>query len=257
MSEHRQARRAARHAPIRRATPTRPSASGPGDRIANADEIAGFFREDCRNLRDSLQLEMVAAQYELRMRSVESPEGIPVGHALSAGVVAALERHGDALSHAILRGLEHLARGDTGERSAAAVQRLALNGVALPAKFGDVAGARPTAAWRATGEPGEYVLFTEFEHPRAARHTVAIFVDPRRGGTAKHVCLLDAMTAIDGDGPFHPDAMEALDYPQAGQLVREVLERSFGPDVANADDFRVPIAAARARSMQAFANQPA
>jgi hypothetical protein len=51
--------------------------------------------------------------------------------------------------------------------------------------------------------------------------------------------------------------MDALEYPQAGQLLREVLERSFGPDVADTDDFRVLLAAARARSMQAVANQPA
>jgi hypothetical protein len=64
------------------------------------------------------------------------------------------------------------------------------------------------------------------------------------------------MTAIDGDGPFHPDAMEALEYAQAGELLRKVLERSFGPDVAGTDDFRVLIAAARARSMQALRVAP-
>src|SRR4051812_3871747 len=75
----------------------------PGDPITAASEVARYFREDCRPLRDSLQLEMVAAQYWLRMRDAVSREGVPVGEAIGAGVVAALERHGDPLSHAILR----------------------------------------------------------------------------------------------------------------------------------------------------------
>src|SRR4051794_856821 len=62
MSEQPQAQHADRRAPFRKATPTRQSAAGPGDRIANATAVAGYFREDCRPLSDSLQLEMVVAQ---------------------------------------------------------------------------------------------------------------------------------------------------------------------------------------------------
>src|SRR4051794_1813225 len=127
------------------------------DRIASAREVAGYFREDCRTLRDSLQLEMVVAQYHLRMRDALTSQRIPVGDAVSAGVVAELERHGDPLSHAILRGLGYIATGPTAQRSSEAVARLAERGVGLPRDFADVTEARPVAAWRAIdgGHTGE------------------------------------------------------------------------------------------------------
>ena len=43
--------------------------------------------------------------------------------------------------------------------------------------------------------------------------------------------------------------MESLDIPAAGALMREVLERSYGPSGAETDDYRVLIAQARARAM--------
>src|SRR3954471_14357107 len=94
------------------------------ERIASASEVAGFFRDDCRTLRDSLQLEMVVAQYLIRMRDVSSPQGVPVGDATSAAVIAELERHADPLSHAILRAVAYLGTGETGQRAADAVARL-------------------------------------------------------------------------------------------------------------------------------------
>ena len=62
--------------------------------------MAIYFREDCRTLRDSLQLEMVVAQYCLQIRDVRTTAGVPVGDAVGVGVVAELEGHGDPLSHA-------------------------------------------------------------------------------------------------------------------------------------------------------------
>lgn len=252
MSENRQQRHANRPAPIRTADPKRQSASGPGDRTASVHEVATYFREDCRALRDSLQLEMVVAQYELRIRSVVSPDGVPVGDALSAGVIAELERHDDPLSHAILRGLEYLATGTTAQRSAEAAARIAARGVALPAQFADVAEARPVGAWRETGGAGdgEYALFVDFAYRLGTRHALALFVEPRRGGVVKHLGLLSAMTELDSDDPFHPSALEPLEVATAGALMRKVLDRSFrrpGPDV---DDYRVVIALARAHSME-------
>jgi len=232
-----------RHSPIRKATATRQSASGPGDRIASLGDIAGFLREDCRPLGNSLQLEMVVAQYELRLR-----------HGLGAGVVAELERHGDPLSRAILIGLEDLSASEADRGLAAdAVVRLAEAGVGLSARFADVAGARPLGAWRASegGRPGEYVLFAEFEHPLGTRHSLALFVDPRRGGVAKHIGLLSPMGEIGLSGPFHPDAMDRVEIAATGVLLRELLERSFGgPTLTGTDDYRVLVAAARARGME-------
>ena len=252
MSEHTKARRTDRREPFRRATPTRTSASGPGDRIANAESVARFFRDDCRGLRDSLQLEMVVAQYLLHMRDVLTPEGVPVGDAVGAGVVAELERHGDPLSHAILRGLAHLGAGDIRERSENAVARLAEHGTGIPAKFGDVAGARALGAWResAGGRAGEYAFFAEFEHPLGTRHSLALFVEPRHGGIVKHIGLLGPMSDIPSDEAFDPSTMEAVEIGMAGKLLQEVLDRSYGPLLGGTDDYRVLIAAAHARSMQ-------
>jgi hypothetical protein len=213
------------------------------DRIANSREVANFFRDDCRPLRDSLQLEMVVAQYFLRLRDVRSPEGIPVGRAVTAGVIADLESDGDPLSHVILRGLEYLSTGETAARSGDAVARLAERGVGMTAAFADVASARAVGAWRATerGCPGEYVLIVEYEHPLGTRHSIAVFV---RGGIARHIGLMEPITGFDADNPFHPDAMEALGLDAGAELLRDVLDRSYG---TRSDDYRVLIAAARCR----------
>ncbi len=215
------------------------------DRIASAAEVANYFRRDCRTLRDSLQLEMVVAQYLIQMRDVRSPEGVPVGDAVSAGVTAELERHGDPLSHAILRALAHLGTGEVASRSAEAEERVAERGVGLPVKFADVAGARAVGAWRTSegGRGSEYALFVEFEHSLGTRHSLALFV---RGGVARHIGLMKPLAELDPDEPFHPSAMETLELAVAGELLRDLLDRSFP---ASSDDFRVIIAAARGRSM--------
>jgi hypothetical protein len=214
--------------------------------------VAFHFREDCRALRDSLQLEMVVAQYHLRMRDVLTPEGVPVGAALSAGVIGELERHCDPLSHAILRGLAHLGTGDAAKRSADAVARLAEHDVGLPLAFADVAGARALGAWRATGSgsDGEYALFVDFEHSLGAGHSLALFVEPRRGGVIKHIGLMNPMSDVDPADPFHPSAMATVGIATAGALLHKLLDRSFGPTLAGTDDYRVLIAAAHARAME-------
>jgi hypothetical protein len=244
MSKKSQVLNDGRPSPIRNA-PTIQSASGPGDRISHATEVAGFFRKDCRPLRDSLQLEMVAAQYQLRMDGVCSPEGIPVGQAVCAGVVAALEREGDALSHAILRALAYLGTGDTATRSADAVARLAEREIGLPPKFADVTKARAGGAWRASegGYEGEYCLFFDFVYPQGAGHSLALFVEPRHGGIVKHIGLLSPISEIEYPGP-----MEELDIPAAGRLLQEVLDRTHERSPGTCDDYRVLIAAARART---------
>ena len=216
--------------------------------IRNATQVAGYFRDDCRNLRDALQLEMVVAQYHLRMRDTRSPEGIPVGEAVSAGVITELERHGDVLSHAILRGLEHLGTGDTKTRSADAVARLSERGVGLPAKLADVGTAHAIGAWRDSegGWDGEYSLFAEFEHPLGRRHSLALFVEPRHGGAVKHIGLIDPLGELD-----YPGSLEPMPIADAGALLGKLLDRSFRPSLELTDDYRVVIAHARARSMVA------
>jgi hypothetical protein len=57
------------------------------------------------------------------------------------------------------------------------------------------------------------------------------------------------MSDVDPGDPFHPSAMEPVGIAAAGALLRELLDRSFGSGLAGADDYRVLIAAARARSM--------
>jgi hypothetical protein len=224
----------------------------PAQRIASARDVAGYFRDDCRTLRDSLQLEMVVAQYLLQMRDVRSPQGVPVGDATSAAVIDRLERHGDRLSHAILRGLAHLATGDAATRSADAVARLGERDVGLPRKFADVGEARATGAWRNTkgAHPGEFVLFLDFEHPQGRGHSLGLFVEPRHGGVVKHIGLMSPMSELDSDHGVHPSELEAIEIPEAATLLRELLDRSYGPCLRGTDDYRVLIAAARARAME-------
>lgn len=248
MSRHKQSPTLDPHAPIREAE-SRPSASGPGDRIAAASDVAIYLREDCRTLRDSLQLEMVAAQYCLQIRDVRTPTGVPVGEVVAAEMVIALEGERDPLSYAILRALAHVGLGDLAKRSGEAAARI--RDVGRLRQFADVGKVVPTGAWRATDAvPGEETLIAEFEHERGRRHTVAVFVEPRRGGMAKHLGLLGpAHDVVEPGCMLHPDAMESLEIPVAGERLREVLERVHGSRCAATDDFRALIAAARARSM--------
>jgi hypothetical protein len=252
MSEQPQLRDADSHSPIRKAIPTRRSSSGPAEGIASARDIAIYFREDCRTLRDSLQLEMVVAQYHLRMRAVLTREGLPVGDVASAGVIAQLEEHGDPLSNAILRALAYVGTGETAKRSAEAVARLTERGIGLPPAFADVAEARALGVWRDTagGFSDEYALFIDFEYPLGGRHSLAVFVEPRHGGVVKHIGLMGSMSDLDSDDPFHPSALETVEIAAAGALLRKVLDRSFGSFLPDVDDYRVLIAAARARSTE-------
>jgi hypothetical protein len=219
----------------------------------NAREIATCFREDCRTLRDSLQLEMVVAQYCLRMRDAVSVEGVPVGDALSAGVVGSLEHDCDPLAHALLKALAYIGTGDARERSRHAATRLAAAGVGLPPEFSDVCEARAVGAWRSTegAFAGEYVMFVDFEYPLGAPHALALFVEPTGGGRVKHIGLTHPVRDFPGDAGFHPDAMDALEVPHAGELLGEAMERAFGTDLAETDDYSVLIAAARVGAMQA------
>jgi hypothetical protein len=247
MSHQPHTRQLDRDAPFRQA-PTRSSASGPSH-IASTRDVAIYFREDCRDLRDALQLEMVVAQYVLRIRDVRSSAGIAVGEAVGTGVVAELEGFGDPLSHAILRGLAHLGRGEIARRSSEAAARLAERETGMLRQFADVGETSPVGTWRMLGEvEGDEVLFGEFEHRLGRRHTVALFVDPRGGGTVKHLGLLGPTSELDPDEPLHPSFMEELAIPAGLELIRDALERTYGPDGAESDDFRVLIALARANS---------
>jgi hypothetical protein len=249
MSQQPPTRQLDRRSPIRKATATRPSSSGPEDRIASQRDIAIYFREDCRPLDDSLQLEMVAAQYCLRLRDVVSRDGVPVSEKAVPGVVAELEGHGDPLSHAILRALAHVGTGHIASRSAEAAGRLGEREIGLPLHFADVANARTIGAWRDTrgAFDGEYSLFIDFEHPLGRRHSIAIFVEPRKGGVVKHLGLMSAISDFDPGDSIHPSRLESLDSAAAGVLLRDVLDRTYGRSLAGVDDFRVLIAAARAR----------
>jgi hypothetical protein len=217
-----------------------------GDRIASASEVANFFRDDCRTLRDSLQLEMVAAQYDVRMRDVFSPEGVPVGDAASAGAIAKLERHGDPLSHAILRALAYLGTGERARRAADAAARLHAQRVGLPPKFADVGAARAVGAWRDTegAFEGEYSLFVDYEYPQGTRHALLLFVEPRHGGVIKHIGLTQPMSELS-----YPNELEELEIAEAADLLGKVLERTYPRGLDFTDDYRVLMAVARARAM--------
>ena len=227
------------------------SASGPGDRIASTRDVAIYFREDCRTLRDSLQLEMVVAQYWPRIRDVVSTAGLPVGESVGTGVVAELEGMGDELSHAILLVLAKLSGGVTATRAAEAAARLGERETGLPPQFEDAGKASPRGAWRTQGgDDDEYAFFAEFEFPRGGRHTVMLFVvETFAGPFIKHIGLLGGMNEVDAAGPFDPEVMEVLEIAAAGELLRDLLEATYGPPEHESDDHRVIIAAARARSM--------
>ena len=231
---------------------TRLSASGPGPQVVSARDVAIFFREDCRTLDDSLQLEMVVAQYCIQIRDVRSTNGVPVGDAVAADVVAHLEREGDALSHAVLRGMAHIGVGLAAERSAAAAARLSEADAGLPPQFVDVAKASPVGAVRVRDVRIREcsALFAEFEHPLGRRHTIALFLDERRAKWVKHIALLGPLEEVRPEEEFAPATPEAVPTAPTGALMRDALERSYGRGAARSGDYRALIALARAESME-------
>jgi hypothetical protein len=55
---------------------------------------------------------------------------------------------------------------------------------------------------------------------------------------------------LDPDDPFHPSALEPLRIDKAGGILGDAIERTFGESLDLTDDYRVVIAAARARSIR-------
>ena len=217
----------------------------PGRVLAATRELAHCFIDDCRGAADALELELIVAQYLPRFNGGLELHGTGALEAL----LGELERRGDHVSHAALRALWYLGTGELQRLSADAAARLGERGVGLPLRLADVGLVRPTGAWRAPrgGNRGEYALFVEFEHPRAPTHSLAVLVDPRRGGLVKHLALLRPMDDLGDDGPFRPEALEKLDLGVARELMRDLLVRTFGRGTAGTDDYSVLIAAARAR----------
>lgn len=213
--------------------------------LAATRELAHCFLDDCRGATDALELELIVAQYLPRFNGGLELHGMEALEAL----LGELERRGDRISHAALRALWYLGTGDLQRLSADAAARLGERGVGLPLRLADVGLVRPTGAWRATrgGHRGEYVLFVEFEHPRGPTHSLAVFVEPRRGGVVKHLALLQPMNDLGDDNPFRPEVLENLELDVAGPLLRDVLVRTFGRGTAGTDDYRVLVAAARVR----------
>jgi len=137
------------------------------------------------------------------------------------------------------------------QQSAEAIARLRERAVDLPKPFADVGKAKAIGAWRTHDAEfdGEYALFADFEYPRGADHAIALYAEPKRGGVVKHIGLLSAMRDLEPYEPVHPSAMEPLDIPEAGAVIAQLLERTYGPLAEETDDFRVLVAAARAKSI--------
>jgi hypothetical protein len=176
---------------------------------------------------------------------------VPVGDAVALRVIAELEHMGDALSHAILRGLAYMAPGLVGERSSEALARLSEKMPGIPQQFADVGKASLVRAWCGNNAEiaGEYILFARFEYPRSPEHGIALYVEQRNGDAVKHLGLVDAASEDDFADSLHPSAPESLDITSAGVLIGDALERTYGPEATETDDFRALIAAARRRSI--------
>jgi hypothetical protein len=69
MSQRSSTRDANPLAPTRRTGPERMSSSGPDDRVASSGDVAIFFREDCRTLRDFKKWLVATAERLERRRS--------------------------------------------------------------------------------------------------------------------------------------------------------------------------------------------
>jgi hypothetical protein len=242
--------RPGRSLPGRSAKRHHPGPDGPVP-VANAAEIAEFLRDDTRPLGRTIQLELVVAQYLIRLRDAVTPDAVPIGPAPLLGLIEELDRAGDGLSRAILETVAELTDGEPASKSREAAGRLAARGLQYPARFRAVGSARALEAW-AIREAGEACLAIEFEHADGARHAVMAFVvDPSRGGYAKHVAITASMWDLDDDAPFHPSRLEAAPVDLVARELRAALDAAdpaSGRPASQGDDFRALIAAGRVRA---------
>jgi hypothetical protein len=219
--------------------------------VANASEIAEFLREDTRLLQRTMQLDLVVAQYLIRVRDAVTAEAVPVGPAPLLGLIEGLERAGDGLSRAILATIAELAVGEPAAKSREAAERLAARGLQPPGRFRAVGSAQALDAW-VLRDAGESCLAIEFEHAGGARHAVLAFVvDQSRGGYAKHVAITGSMWDLDDEAPFHPGRIESSPVESIAlemSAALDAVDPATGRPASQGGDFRALIAAARARA---------
>jgi hypothetical protein len=216
--------------------------------VACATEIAAFLRDDTRQLGRTMQLELVVAQYLVRLRDAVTPAGEPLGPRPVLPLVEDIEAYGDGLSRAILATIADLADGDVAVAAADGAARLAERGLQYPARFRAVGSARALEAWTLR-DGGESCLTIEFEHADRARHSVMAFVAPE--GHAKHVAFAGSAWDIDPEAPFHPDRLTPTPTRLAARAMATALsgaDPATGRPASESLGFWALIAQARVRS---------
>jgi hypothetical protein len=142
--------------------------------------------------------------------------------ALSRGLVGELEDRCDIPALITLRGLAAVADPWLAQPSHAAAERVARTCRFLPSWADQIGCAEATRALALDDhdDSGEIGLLIEFEYPNGDRHAIATYIDPRLGGVAKHVFLLQAIDAIPDPGKL----LESMDLDDAKARMRAALE---------------------------------
>jgi hypothetical protein len=90
--------RPGRSLPGREAMRSKPGLDGGPVPVANATEVAGFLREDTHLLHRTMQLDLVVAQYLVRLRDAVTAKGVPLGGVPLLELIVDLEEYADGLS---------------------------------------------------------------------------------------------------------------------------------------------------------------
>ena len=135
---------------------------------------------------------------------------------LATGLVEELEGMDDTPAWIVLRGLASVADAWLADPARAAADRIEPR--LVPGWAGEIGKARAIGALELTGgEPGESGLLIESAYPSGDRHAIATYIDPRLGGIAKHIFLLQPIDAAP-DGP-----LDAIDLDDARTRMRDAL----------------------------------
>lgn len=191
------------------------------------DEIVRAARTAVGDVQDVLGAELQAAALSALWHPPDFQLDDEPEQLLVAGVYRAIERDGDALALAVLRGL---ALVEDDGRAAAAADRLAAAGVAEPA-WVPAAPVRPLRAvvMRDPHFDDAHTILVEFERDGEGRHVLGLLVDCSQGRFAKDAIGADSLAEIKTIAASElPDLVrfDELDLAEARARIEDALDQT-------------------------------
>jgi hypothetical protein len=196
---------------------------------------------------------MLGRLWELRVRIKPSWDGVDWALVLGEPIVKDIAAHGGRGAKMILSALERVESGGLGVLAGELSGRLPED--LLPDWAGEIGSARVVRATSACSVLDEQVMFLEARGDGHDAHSIAVFIDARLGGIAKHLGLVQALEHLEGE-PIGSGSSAVvprpLDPSLACERLRDAIMRtdaSYGPPVGEKFADLRALALARAHSL--------